>query len=31
MKLQEQILAGQIKLNKHGIDMIARELLHQIF
>lgn len=31
MKLQEQILAGQIKLNKEGIDIIAREFLTQIF
>jgi len=31
MKLQEQILAGQLKLNKEGIDMIARDFLTQIF
>ena len=31
MKLQEQILAGQLRLNKQGIDVIARDLLNQIF
>ena len=31
MKLQEQILAGLIKLNKEGIDIIARDFLAQIF
>ena len=31
MKLQEQILAGQLKLNKAGIDNIARDFLNQIF
>jgi hypothetical protein len=31
MKLQEQIVAGQLKLNKEGIDMIARDFLNQIF
>ena len=31
MKLQEQILAGQIKLNKEGIDILARDFLTQIF
>jgi len=31
MKVQEQILAGQIKLNREGIDVVARDLLNQIF
>ena len=31
MKLQEQILAGQLKLNKAGIDNTARDFLNQIF
>ena len=31
MKLQEQIVAGQLKLNKNGIDMVARNFPNQIF
>ena len=31
MKLQEQIVTGQLKLNKQGIDFIAKDLLNQIF
>jgi len=31
MKLQEQILAGQLRLNKEGIDSTARDFLNQIF
>ena len=31
MKLQEQILAGQLRLNKEGIDLTARDFLNQIF
>jgi len=31
IKLQEQILAGQIRLNREGIDQAARDFLTQIF
>eukprot|EP00353_Schmidingerella_taraikaensis_P010032 CAMPEP_0185574492 /NCGR_PEP_ID=MMETSP0434-20130131/5946_1 /TAXON_ID=626734 ORGANISM="Favella taraikaensis, Strain Fe Narragansett Bay" /NCGR_SAMPLE_ID=MMETSP0434 /ASSEMBLY_ACC=CAM_ASM_000379 /LENGTH=498 /DNA_ID=CAMNT_0028191095 /DNA_START=2150 /DNA_END=3646 /DNA_ORIENTATION=+ len=31
IKLQEQILAGQLKLNKEGIDPVTRDCLSQIF
>ena len=31
MRLQEQIVAGHLKLNKEGIDMFARDFLTQIF
>lgn len=30
-KIQEQILAGQLKLNKEGIDPVARDFFTQIF
>jgi len=31
VKVQEQILAGQLRLNKEGIDPVARDFLNQIF